>query len=58
MTYENLKEKLQKLACLLIAIFIPVIAIADPVEKEYVIDERGELPAFSRAVSTQGGRTI
>ncbi|MCY3732563.1 MAG: RidA family protein [Rhodospirillaceae bacterium] len=31
---------------------------ADPVVREYVIDERGESRAFSRAVATEGGRTI
>ena len=31
---------------------------ADPVVREYVIDDRGELRAFSRAVATEGGRTI
>jgi len=31
---------------------------ADPVVREFVIDDRGELRAFSRAVATEGGRTI
>ena len=31
---------------------------ADPVVREFIIDDRGELRAFSRAVATEGGRTI
>lgn len=31
---------------------------ADPVVREYVTDERGELRAFSRAVATEGGTTV
>ena len=31
---------------------------ADPVVRESIIDDRGELRAFSRAVATEGGRTI
>ncbi len=31
---------------------------ADPVVREFATDDRGELRAFSRAVATEGGRTI
>ena len=44
---------------LLVAAMVSVIAsAADPVVREYMIDERGELRAFSRAVVTEGGRTV
>ncbi len=56
---RTLKGKLQRFVCHLTVVFLPAIVWgADPVDREYVIDERGELRAFSRAVSTQGGRTI
>ena len=58
-TTRVLKGKLQKLVCYLTVVLLPAIAWgADPVEREHVIDERGELRAFSRAVATQGGRTV
>ncbi|MDG2315637.1 MAG: RidA family protein [Gammaproteobacteria bacterium] len=58
-TIRILKGKLQRFLCYLTVIFLPAITLgADPVDREYVIDERGELRAFSRAVATQGGRTI
>lgn len=54
-----LKGKLQRSVCYLTVIFLPAITWgADSVDREYVIDERGELRAFSRAVATQGGKTI
>ena len=50
---------LGSLLSLLFAALLPVISsAADPVVREYVIDERGELRAFSRVVVTEGGRTV
>ena len=47
------------LICLLISALLPMSSsAADPVVREYMIDERGELRAFSRAVTTEGGRTV
>ena len=44
---------------LALAVFLPALTdAADPVTREYVIDERGELRAFSRAVATSGGTTV
>jgi 2-iminobutanoate/2-iminopropanoate deaminase len=47
------------LICLLISALLPMISsAADPLVREHLIDERGELRAFSRAVTTEGGRTV
>ena len=47
------------LICLLISALLPMISsAADPLVREHLIDERGELRAFSRAVTTEGGRIV
>jgi enamine deaminase RidA (YjgF/YER057c/UK114 family) len=40
------------------ALFVGISAAADPLIREYFTDERGALRKYSRAVVTEGGRTV
>ena len=56
-TYASLSRFLLP-AALLVAFLSAISDAADPLIREYYTDERGTLRLYSRAVVTEGGRTV
>ena len=56
-TYSSLSRFLLPVA-LLVAFLSAISDAADPLIREYYTDERGALRLYSRAVVTEGGRTV
>ena len=56
-TYASLSGFLLPVV-LLAAFFLAISDAADPLIREYYVDERGTQQLYSRAVVTEGGRTV